>query len=281
MGMLDGRVALITGGARGQGRSHAITLAQHGADVAVCDICEDIPTNPYPLGTETELNETVEMVEDLGQEALGIKADVRYGDQMKKVAEETYAKFGKIDILLANAGICSFSKVVEMTDEMWDDMINTNLKGVFNAMRAVVPYMVEQKYGRIVATASSAAQTGFGNIGHYVAAKWGVMGLVKSLVHEVSEYGITVNGVIPTEVKTMLFMNETTFGYWRPDLENPTLEDMAPIAHKFNAIPITAVEAQDISNAILFLVSDQARYITGHFINVDAGRCAMVMAGGT
>ena len=281
MGKLDGRVALITGGARGQGRSHALTLARNGAHIVVCDICEDIPTNPYPLGTERELQETVEMVEELGQQALGLKADVRSGDQMRKVAKEGVARFGKIDILLANAGICSFSKVIEMSDEMWDDMLNTNLKGIFNAMRAVVPTMIERKYWRIVATASSAAQTGFGNIAHYVAAKWGVMGLVKSLVHEVSEYGITVNGVIPTEVKTTLFMNETTFGYWRPDLERPTLEDMAPVAHKLNAIPITAVEPEDISNAILFLVSDEARYITGHFLNVDAGRCAMVMAGAT
>ena len=274
MAKLDGRVALITGGARGQGRSHALTLAREGADIVVCDIAEQIETVPYGMGTQEQLDETVRMVEDLDRRCLAVKADVREAGQMRSVAEDAVSEFGKIDILCANAGIFSFGTIAEMSDQMWQDMIDTNLTGVFNAMRAVVPHMLRQNYGRIVATSSMAGRMGFPNVGHYVAAKWGVLGLVKSLAQEVAVNGVTVNAVCPTSVDTEMIQNEAAYRLFLPDAENPTREDAAGAFQTLNAIPIPWVEVQDISNAILFLVSDDARYITGEAIHVAAGQNA-------
>ncbi|MDI3340452.1 MAG: SDR family NAD(P)-dependent oxidoreductase, partial [Sphaerobacter sp.] len=145
MGKLDGKVAVITGGARGQGRSHALTLAREGADIVVCDIAAQIDTVPYPMATEAQLQETVRLVEDLDRRCVAVRADVRDLGQMEAVAERAMSEFGRIDILLANAGIFSFGAVVEMSAQTWQDMIDTNLTGVFNAMRAVLPHMIQQR----------------------------------------------------------------------------------------------------------------------------------------
>lgn len=274
MARLDGRVALITGGSRGQGRSHALTLAREGADIIICDIAEQVDTVPYEMGTGEQLDETVGMVEDLDRRCVAVKADVRDSGEMRGVADRAISEYGKIDILCANAGIFSFGTVAEMSDQMWHDMIATNLTGVFNSMRAVLPHMVEQNYGRIVATSSMAGRMGMQNIGHYVAAKWGVLGLVKTLSLEVAGNGVTVNAVCPTGVDTDMIQNEAAYRLFLPDNENPTREDAAGAFATLNAQPIPWVEPQDISNAILFLVSDDARYITGEAINVAAGQNA-------
>uniref|UniRef100_A0A831X912 NAD(P)-dependent oxidoreductase n=1 Tax=Thermorudis peleae TaxID=1382356 RepID=A0A831X912_9BACT len=271
MGKLDGKVALITGGARGQGRSHALTLAREGADIVVCDIAAQIPPVPFPMGTEEQLQETARLVEDLDRRCLAMKADVRDVAQLRGVVERALSEFGHIDILLANAGIGSYSPVVDMTDEQWDDVIDTNLKGVFNAMRAVLPHMIERRYGRIVATASMAGRVGMPNLGHYVASKWGVIGLVKTVALEVAQYGITVNAVCPTSVNTDMIHNEATYKLFRPDLEHPTREDVMATFMSLNVQPVPWVEPEDISRAILFLVSDEARYITGTALSVAAG----------
>ncbi len=271
MGKLDGKVALITGGARGQGRSHALTLAREGADIVVCDIAAQIPSVPFPMGTEEQLQETARLVEDLDRRCLAVKADVRDVTQLRGVVEQALSEFGHIDILLANAGIGSYSPVVDMTDEQWDDVIDTNLKGVFNAMRAVLPHMIERRYGRIVATASMAGRVGMPNLGHYVASKWGVIGLVKTVALEVAQYGITVNAVCPTSVNTDMIHNEATYKLFRPDLEHPTREDVMTAFMSLNVQPVPWVEPEDISRAILFLVSDEARYITGTALSVAAG----------
>lgn len=271
MGKVDGKVALITGGARGQGRSHALTLAREGADIVICDIASQIETVPYPMGTKAQLDETVHLVEDLDRRCIAVKADVRDGKQVEAVVDRAISEFGKIDILCANAGIFSFSTIAEMTDQKWNDLIDTNLTGVFNAMRAVLPHMMRQKYGRIVATSSMAGRQGFGNIGHYVASKWGVIGLVKSLALEVAASGITVNAVCPTTVDTDMIQNETCYRLFVPGVEHPTKEDAMKAFTMMNPIPVPWVEVQDISNAILFLVSDDARYITGVALPVSAG----------
>lgn len=271
MGKLDGKVALITGGARGQGRSHALTLAREGADIVVCDIAAQMATVPYPMATAAQLEETVRLVEELDRRCLAVRADVRDSGQVAAAVERAISEFGKIDILLANAGILSFSPIAEMSDQVWNEMIAVNLTGVFNSIRAVLPHMIRQKSGRIVATSSVAGRMGMANIGHYAAAKWGVLGLVKSLALEVAEHGITVNAVCPTTVSTDMIHNEGTYRLFRPDLPNPTREDAIPAFQSLNALPIPWVEAQDISNAILFLVSDDARYITGEAIHVAAG----------
>lgn len=274
MGKVDGKVALITGGARGQGRSHALTLAREGADIVICDIASQIETVPYPMGTKAQLDETVRLVEDLDRRCIAVKADVRDGKQVQAVVDRAISEFGKIDILCANAGIFSFSTIAEMTDQKWNDLIDTNLTGVFNAMRAVLPHMMRQKYGRIVATSSMAGRQGFGNIGHYVASKWGIIGLVKSLALEVAAAGITVNAVCPTTVDTDMIQNETCYRLFVPGVEHPAKEDAMKAFTMMNPIPVPWVEVQDISNAILFLVSDDARYITGVALPVSAGSVA-------
>lgn len=274
MAKLDGKVALITGGARGQGRSHALTLAREGADIVVCDIADQVETVPYSMGTQDQLDETAGMVEDLDRRCVAVRADVRDADQMHSTAEQAISEFGKIDILSANAGIFSFGTIAEMSDQMWRDMIDTNLTGVFNSMRAVIPHMVEQNHGRIVATSSMAGRMGMPNIGHYVAAKWGILGLVKTLAMEVAGNGITVNAICPTGVDTDMIQNQAAYNLFLPDHENPTREDAAVPFASLNTQPIPWVEPQDISNAILFLVSDDARYITGEAINVAAGQNA-------
>jgi SDR family mycofactocin-dependent oxidoreductase len=274
VGKLDGKVALVTGGARGQGRSHAVTLAREGAEIVVCDVARQVDTVPYPMGTQAQLDETVRMVEDLDRRCVAVPADVRDSGQVQGVVDRAIAEFGHLDILLANAGIFSFSTVADMTDEMWDDMLDTNLKGVFHSLRAVLPHMIERRSGRIVATSSMAGRGGFPNIGHYVAAKWGVIGLVKSLAMEVGQYGITVNAVCPTVVNTDMIRNEHAYRLFVPGAENPTDEQALEAFATLNAMPVPWVEPQDISNAILFLVSDDARYITGNAMPVAAGQNA-------
>ena len=271
MGKFDGKVVLITGGARSQGRSHAVTFAREGADVAICDIAAQLDTVPYPMGSRAELDETVKLVEDLDRRCVADVADVRDLDQLQEFAARTRAELGRIDFLLANAGIFSFGAVAEMDEPTWREMIDTNLTGVFHAMRAVLPTMIEQGFGRIVATSSMAGKMGFPNVGHYVAAKWGVLGLVKSVAQEVGGHGITVNAVCPTNVGTTMIQNEAAYRLFRPDLEHPTLADAAPFYQVMHAIPVPWVESIDISNAMVFLCSDEARYITGETLAVAAG----------
>ena len=274
MGRFDGKVVLITGGARGQGRSHAVKFAQEGADVAFCDIASQMDTVPYPMSKPDDLQETVRLVEDLDRRCVAVQADVRDRGQIDAFAEQARTELGRIDFLLANAGIFTFSTVADMDDQTWQEMIDTNLTGVFHAMRAVLPAMIEQGSGRIVATSSMAGKTGFANIAHYCAAKWGVIGLVKSVAHEVAAHGITVNAVCPTTVDTTMIQNEAAYKLFLPDMAQPTQEDAAPAFQALNAIPVPWVETTDISNAMAFLCSDDARYITGETIAVAAGQNA-------
>lgn len=175
MGTLDGKVAVITGGARGQGRAHAVRLAREGADIVICDIGEPIDTVAYPMGSDAELAETADLVRKEGCRALAVRADVRSIAEMHALAERAVAEFGRIDILLANAGVAGSSPIARMSDQQWRDMIDVNLTGVFHSFRAVVPHMIERGYGRIVATSSIVARMGGTNSGHYTAAKWGVI----------------------------------------------------------------------------------------------------------
>lgn len=274
MGKFDGKVVLITGGARGQGRSHALAFAREGADVAFCDIAAQIDSVPYPMSRSADLDETIKLVEELDRRCVGVTADVRDGAQVRAFVDRAVTELGRVDFLLANAGIFSFSTIAEMEDDKWQQMIDTNLTGVFHAMRAVLPAMIAQGYGRIVATSSTAGKGGFPNIGHYVAAKWGVIGLVKSLAMEVGGNGITVNAICPTGVDTTMIQNSAAYALFLPDTENPTREDAAPAFQSLNAIPVPWIEPVDISNAMVFLCSDEARYITGETLAVAAGATA-------
>jgi SDR family mycofactocin-dependent oxidoreductase len=226
---------------------------------------------PYPMGTKEDLDETKSLVESVGRRCLAFTADARDTEQIQTVVEESVAELGRIDILSANAGIWSSANVESMSDDMWNDMIDINLTGVFKSLRAVTPHMVRQGYGRIVATASMSARRGFPGMSHYVASKWGVVGLVKSLALEVADCGVTVNAVCPTNVDTPLIQNETFYRLFAPDVENPGREDLARAFTPVNAIPIPWVEMDDVTNAVLFLASDDARYITGSTLEVAAG----------
>ena len=264
MGKLEGKVAFITGAARGQGRSHAIRLAQEGADIIAVDLCAQMGSVGYPMATEEDLAETVRQVE----------ADVRDSAALKGAVDDGVAQLGRLDIVLANAGIATFAPVEELTDDMWDEMIAVNLTGVFKTVRAAVPHIkAGGRGGAIVLTSSTAGIKGLANLAHYVAAKHGVVGLVKTMANEFAPDSIRVNSVHPTSVNTDMIHNEETYGLFRPDKPKSevTREEAAESFKVMNALPIEWVEPVDISNAILFLVSDDARYVTGVQLPVDAG----------
>jgi SDR family mycofactocin-dependent oxidoreductase len=274
MGRLDGRVALVTGAARGQGRAHAEVLAAEGADVVVCDLAAPIASVPYALSTEDDLAETVRLVEKTGRRCVSTRADVRSTADLDAVVALALRELGHIDILVANAGICGFGKFWELTDEQWDDMIAVDLTGVFKSMRAVVPHMLERGYGRIVATSSMGGRMGNPNLAHYVAAKWGVIGLVKTLALEVADRGITVNAVCPASVDTPMVHNDALYGLFAPDLDHPTKEQVEPRYTAMNPIPVPWVDPHDISRAVLYLVDEDARYISGSTLDVACGATA-------
>jgi (+)-trans-carveol dehydrogenase len=274
MGRLDGKVALITGAARGQGRSHALRLAQEGADVIAVDRCADAPTVGYPLATEEDLAETVRQVEALDRRIVARVADVRDTAALTAAVDEGVAELGRLDIVLANAGIASFAPVEDLTDEMWDEMIDINLTGVFKTVRAAAPHLrAHGQGGAIVLTSSTAGIKGLGNLAHYVAAKHGVVGLVKTFANEFAPDMIRVNSIHPTAVSTDMIHNRATYGNFVPDrpVDEVTQDDVAPMFQGLNAMPVPWVDSADISNAVLWLVSDDARYVTGVQLPVDAG----------
>lgn len=272
MGKLDGKVAFITGAARGQGRSHALKLAQEGADIIAIDVCTQVDSVGYPLATADDLAETVRQVEALDRRIIATQADVRDTAQITKAVDDGVAELGRLDIVLANAGIATFAPLEELTDAIWDEMIDINLTGVFKTVRAAVPHIkAGERGGAIVLTSSTAGIKGMANLAHYVAAKHGVVGLVKTFANELAPFNIRVNSVHPTSVNTDMIHNSATYGLFLPDTPNPKKEDAAEAFKTLNALPIEWVEPVDISNAIAFLVSDEGRYITGVQLPVDAG----------
>jgi SDR family mycofactocin-dependent oxidoreductase len=272
MGRVSGKVALITGGARGQGRSHAVRLAEEGADVALVDVCSDLPTVRYSLATKDDLAETVELVEACGRRALAFEADVRDLAALEAAVAEALATFGKIDIIVANAGILTFGTTWELSEAQWSEMIGVNLDGAWKTIRAAVPPMIEAgKGGSIILTSSTAGKRGFGNLSHYTAAKHGVVGLGKALAVELAPHNIRVNTIHPTTVNSDMALNPSTYEVFMPDVESPTDQQIAEGFQSINMLPIPWIEARDVSNAVLYLASDEARYVTASQMYVDAG----------
>ncbi|TMD03212.1 MAG: NAD(P)-dependent oxidoreductase [Chloroflexi bacterium] len=268
MGRMDGKVALITGAARGQGRSHAVRLAQEGAEIIALDLCEQVGSVPYPLAAPADLEETVRLVEELDHRCVAIQADVRQSAQMEAVVERGVSEFGHIDIVCANAGIASFGPAWELSDRMWEDVIDTNLTGVWRTLKAVIPTMIRQGTGgSLIITSSAAGLEGFANLAHYVSAKHGVIGLMRTLVNELSAHRIRVNCVNPTTVDTDMVQNEAGYAVFGAT----DREGAAQVLLMLNALPVPWVEAIDVSNAVLFLASDESRYVTGLSLTVDAG----------
>ena len=273
MGRVEGKVAFITGAARGQGRSHAIRLAQEGADIIGIDLMEEIPGAPYAAATEEDLAETVRQVEALDRRMIASKADVRDFASLKAAVDDGVAQLGRLDIVSANAGISTaMGPSEELTEEIWNDMIDTNLSGVWRTAKVAIPHIkAGGRGGSIVITSSAAGLMAYQNVSHYVSAKHGVVGLMRTLALELAADSIRVNSIHPTQVDTDMIMNEGTFRLFMPDAANPTREDFAPASQAMNALPIPWVDPVDISNALLFLASDEARYITGVPLPVDAG----------
>lgn len=267
-------MALITGGARGQGRSHALTFAREGAEIIVCDIAGQLSTAPYPLASTGDLAGTARMIEDLDRRCLAIQADVRDSDQMRGVVERAISEFGHIDILVANAGIESFGKAWELTDEQWDEMVAVNLTGVWKSCKAVVPHMIERRTGVILITSSIGGLKGLANQAHYCAAKHGVVGLMRTLAIELAPHGIRVNTVHPSSVDTPIIKNQAMYTLFSGGKPDATLEEVTPAFRALNLLDIPWMEPQDISNAMLWLASDDARYVTGTTLPVDAGLMA-------
>ena len=272
-GRVEGKVAFITGAARSQGRSHALRLAQEGADIIAVDIAGPVPSiEMYPPATEEDLAETVRQVEALDRRIVATKADVRDSGALKAAVDEGVAQLGRLNIVLANAGVFEIQPALEVSDDAWREMIDINLTGVWNTCKVALPHLIEGgRGGAMVLTSSTAGLKGTPNTIHYTAAKHGVVGIMRTLANEFAQHSIRVNSVHPTGVDTVMIQNEKTWGLFAPDDPAPSREKAEPIFQSTNALPVPWVEPVDISNAILFLVSDEARYITGVTLPVDAG----------
>jgi SDR family mycofactocin-dependent oxidoreductase len=272
-GRVAGKVAFISGAARGQGRSHAVRLAQEGADVIAIDICGPIDNLAYDASTPADLAETADLVKALGRRIVTAQVDVRDFDALKAAVDKGVEQLGRLDIVVANAGIGTFgNKLHKLPEKIWQDMIDVNLSGVWKTVKAGVPHILAGKRGgSIVLTGSVGSHKALAYTGHYIAAKHGVMGLMRSFAVELGQHSIRVNSVHPSQVNTPMTMNDVTFRLFRPDLENPGPEDFAPFSQMTHTMPVPWVEAVDISNAVLFLASDESRYVTGVSLPVDAG----------
>lgn len=274
MGSLDGKVAFITGVARGQGRSHAVRLAADGADIIGVDICADIPSNGYPMASRAELDETVALVEAAGGKMLGSVADVRDYTAVNAALSTGVEHFGRLDIVCANAGIATMAfRELTITEELeqWTDVLDVNLVGAFHTARAAIPHLIAGKRGgSIVFTSSTAGLRGFGGLQGgglaYAASKHGIVGLMRTLANALAPESIRVNTVHPTAVNTMMAVNPAMTSF----LENYP-GGVGP--HLQNPMPVGLLEPEDISAAIAYLVSDAAKYVTGVTFPVDAGFC--------
>ena len=277
-GQFAGRVAVITGGARGQGRSHAVELARRGADIALVDRCADLATVTYPLATPEDLAETAGLVEAEGRRCVTATADVRDLDAMIAFVDGVAAELGSVDILVANAGVSTLGSIFDLDAAGWSETVDTNLTGVFNAMRAVAPHMRRARWGRIVAISSMMGRSANPLIPAYCASKWGVVGLTKSVAHDVAHWGVTANVIAPGNVSTDMLHNDMLYRLMRPDVAEPTREDVAPVMASLHVQPLPWLDPDEITAAVVFLCSEGARHITGSVIDVDAGASARFTA---
>ncbi|MFD5625640.1 mycofactocin-coupled SDR family oxidoreductase [Streptomyces sp. NPDC127072] len=265
MGRVQDKVALITGAARGQGRSHAVRLAEEGADIVVTDVCHDIShALPYPLASKEELEETAGLVRATGRRCVAVQADVRSVTEVRAAVDAATTEFGRLDIVVANAGVMSIGPAWELSEEAWDVVVDVNLKGAWNTARATIPRLIEAGAGgSIIITSSAAGIRGHVPYAHYVASKHGVVGLMKALSNELAPHRIRVNTVHPTGV------SDTGITVGVPVEELAAREPLFALAAMNPLAPY--VEPRDVSNAVLFLASDEARYVTGLQFTVDAG----------
>jgi SDR family mycofactocin-dependent oxidoreductase len=272
MGLLDGKVAFVTGAARGQGRSHAVRLAEECAVIVAVDLATSISSVPYALSEPEDLARTVELVEAVGGRILAATADVREQSSLDAVVAEAVKRFERIDIVCANAGIVSYGPTWELTEHQWRDIVDVNLTGAWHTVKATIPTMISGNGGgSIVLTSSTAAFQATPNIAAYSASKHGLVGLMWTLSAELAPHRIRVNTVHPTTVPTDMILNEATFRLFCPDLADPTEADFRHRLQERTPMGVPWVEPQEVSNAVLWLVSDQSRYVTGISLPVTAG----------
>lgn len=264
------KVVVVTGAGQGQGRNHAIEFAKSGARLAICDIARQLPV-ASPMASESDLEETAAQIRDLGQPCVSIVGDSRSSTDMQALIDAAVSEYGRVDILLANAGIAAFGPIAEMPDDMWHEVVDINLSGVATSIRAAIPTMISQRSGRIVATASSVGREGGPNNANYAASKWGVIGFIKSVAIELAPLGITVNAFSPMSVSTAMCHNEKTYTLFRPDLSDPTTEDVRDTFAGLNPMGVPWLELSDATAAVMYLASDDARYITGAALDIAGG----------
>jgi (+)-trans-carveol dehydrogenase len=269
---LAGKVACITGAARGQGRSHAVALAAEGVAIIGVDSCSQVETAPYPMATEDDLAQTVAEVESVGGTMTAVVADVRDDEGLRKAVEAAVGELGRLDIVCANAGISTPAPTLTMDEQVWQDTIDINLTGVWKTCRATVPHIIEGgRGGSVIITSSAATEMVSANIAHYSATKAGLVGLMRVLAKELAPHGIRVNTIHPSGVKTPMILNEPMYRLFRPDLPDPSREDFEESARSHNAMGVFALDPEDVSAAVLYLASDSGRYITGATHYIDAG----------
>ena len=278
MGRFEGQVALVTGGARGMGRSHAVALAREGADIAIVDVCSDLPSIQYPLATADDLAETADLVAAHGRRVLARRADVRDFDHVAAVVDETVAALGRLDILVANAGVSGGDSIQAASPAQWSDVIGVNLTGVFHAFRAAAPQMISQNHGRMIAISSMMGRGPTPGMGAYAASKWGVIGLVKSTAQDLARFGVTVNAIAPGNIDTPMIRNDFLYRKVRPDLDNPGFDDVVGFLGMLHAQPEPVLSPEEISAAVLFLAGPDARHMTGAVLDVNAGASARYTA---
>ncbi|MGP4056435.1 mycofactocin-coupled SDR family oxidoreductase [Mycobacterium sp. 4D054] len=275
MANLQGKVAFVTGAARGQGRAHALALAEAGADIVAIDIVDDISTVPYELANDHDFQSVAKEVEALGRGAVFVKADVRQQAEIDAAVQQGIDQFGHIDILVANAGIYSQANFWEMTDDMWQDMIDVNLTGVWRSAKAVAPHMIERQSGAMVLTSSvNGFQPGY-QLAHYVATKHGVIGLTKNFANELAPYNVRCNAVCPGAIDTTMLNNPPQYERFAGKADGTREEAWESVRHFHLLKNRSMLPADAVSKGILYLVSDDAEHVTGIALPVDAGHLAM------
>lgn len=269
---LSGKVALVTGAARGQGRSHAAFLAEAGADVIVLDICEQVSTVPYPTSTTEDLDETVALVEKFGRRAYRLECDVRDAGAVAQGVEAAVRDLGRLDFAVLNAGVCEITEAASISPDEWNTVIGTNLTGAFFSAQAALKHIVDgNRGGAMVFIGSASTLTPVENMVHYIASKHGVVGLTKALAKELARHQIRVNVIHPTNCDTPMIQNSMIYELFAPDVDQPTRDSVEPMFQTLAALDTPWVSPDDVSRTVLYLVGESGRFVTGAQMEVTAG----------
>jgi (+)-trans-carveol dehydrogenase len=268
---LEGKIAAVTGAARGMGRAHAVALAREGAQVLISDVGASIPSVEYDLASPSDLDETARLVEAEGERALAMQVDVRQEDELRSWIEAGIAEFGRLDIVVANAGITGYAPAHELTESAWNETIDVNLKGAWLSAKVAIPHLIEARGGSIVFISSGLGLKGLPEAGHYAAAKHGVVGLMRSLALELAPHWIRCNTIHPAGTNTPMAHNQMHYSRFAGGRPDATLSDVIDVYESIAARPIPWTEPEDIANAVVWLCSDEARYVTGVTLPIDGG----------